>query len=318
MRNDSNGTHVWNSMKRVWLSVLAAAAIGNMRAQAAEADALAISANIQARHLPFGTILDPIFVSPSSDQIATYTRCGDSALWTGHYLAAEAFRYQVTRSPEALNNVRNAVAGIKSLADVTGTNLLARCLVLMDSPYAASIQSQEAANGIHTQSGGPYFWVGNTSRDEYSGVMFGLAVAYDMVDDSGVQNSISQLVTRLVDFLSGHNWAVVMPDGTVSTVFLLRPDQILSFLAIGQHVNPGNFSTSYDLQRLLLAAATLAPIALDTDSDDSYFKFNLDSINLYNLIRLDTSFTNTIYRQAYDILRNHTAGHQNAFFDLID
>ena len=64
--------------------------------RAAEADALAITANIQARHLPYGAILDPIFTLTNSDQIAGYTRCGDSALWTGHYLAAEAFRYKVT------------------------------------------------------------------------------------------------------------------------------------------------------------------------------------------------------------------------------
>src|SRR5580704_12461750 len=76
---------------------------------ASEADALAISANIQARHTPFGTILDPIFASAGSQQIIGYTRCGDSAIWTGHYLAAEAFRYQVTRAPEALDNVRSAI-----------------------------------------------------------------------------------------------------------------------------------------------------------------------------------------------------------------
>src|SRR5216683_1230296 len=91
---------------------------------AAETDALAISANIQARHLPYGAILDPVFASADSDQIVGYTRCGDSALWTGHYLAAEAFRYKVTQSPDALNNVKQAMAGLKALADVTGTNLL--------------------------------------------------------------------------------------------------------------------------------------------------------------------------------------------------
>ncbi len=50
----------------------------------AEPDALAISAAIQARHLPFGTILDPIFAGPDSNDIVGYTRCGDSAIWTGH------------------------------------------------------------------------------------------------------------------------------------------------------------------------------------------------------------------------------------------
>ena len=54
------------------------------------------------------------------DQIAGYTRCGDSALWTGAYLAAEAFRYKVTQSADAFNNVKTALAGLKALADVTG------------------------------------------------------------------------------------------------------------------------------------------------------------------------------------------------------
>src|SRR5260370_5457527 len=150
-------------MKMFLVSVCFAAVIESAGAQAAETDALAIAANIQARHLPFGTILDPIFASPASDQIVGYTRCGDSAVWTGHYLAAEAFRYQVTRTPEALDSVRKALAGIKSLSDVTGTNLLARCLVPSDSPFAAGIRREEAANGIYTNSSAGYIWVGHTA-----------------------------------------------------------------------------------------------------------------------------------------------------------
>src|SRR5581483_7177650 len=68
---------------------------------AAEQDALAISANIQSRHMPYGSIMDPILSSPDLTQVADYTRCGDSAIWTGHYLAAEAFRYTVTRAADA-------------------------------------------------------------------------------------------------------------------------------------------------------------------------------------------------------------------------
>src|SRR5581483_8717313 len=100
--------------------ILILSCIGSAAVMAAEADALAISANIQARHMPFGTILDPVFASPTNTAIVGYTRCGDSALWTGAYLAAEAFRYKVTQSPDALTNVRTALAGLKALVDVTG------------------------------------------------------------------------------------------------------------------------------------------------------------------------------------------------------
>jgi hypothetical protein len=94
-----------------WIQAFALALLLSARAGASETDALLISANIQARHLPFGTLLDPINASPASTRIAGYTRCGDSALWTGAYLAAESSQ---VRSPDALKNVKSAIAGLKA------------------------------------------------------------------------------------------------------------------------------------------------------------------------------------------------------------
>src|SRR5579883_3329865 len=173
------------------LLLLAGVTLGCLRA--AEPDALAISANIQARHMPYGTILDPVFSDPTSDDIVSYTHCGDSALWTGAYLAAEAFRYNVTQDPDALNNVKRALAGLKALADVTGDNRLARCMVPADSPYAAAISSEEAHNTIHQNP--PWIWVDNTSRDQIVGAFFGLGAAFDLVDDADVKSGISDLAT---------------------------------------------------------------------------------------------------------------------------
>ena len=286
-------------------------------AGAAEADALAISKNIQNRHFPHYTLLDPIFDSPTGDQIVSYTRCGDSALWTGFDLAAESFRYKVTHSADALAAAQRALAGIQSLIDVTGNNVLARCLIPVNSPYAAAIQNEESANGIY-QSGPENFWVGNTSRDEYSGVLFGLGVAYDLMDDSGMKAAIAAQVTRLVQFLKDHTWNVVLPDGTSRTTFLERPDQQLAFLQLARHVNPDQFSTAYDLERVLLSPVVTLPIAFDTLSDSSYFKFNLDTINLYTLLHLEGSSFGSVYGTAYSTLRNHTSGQGNAFFDMID
>jgi uncharacterized protein (TIGR03437 family) len=280
----------------------------------AEADALAISANIQAKHLPFGTILDPIYASPTSTTIVGYTRCGDSALWTGAYLAAEAFRYKVTASPDAFANVKNAVAGLTSLLDVTGNNLLARCIVPANSPFAAGIASEETANGINQAA--PYFWVGNTSRDQYVGAIFGLGIAYDMVTDAGVQSSISSLVTLLVRFLTGNNWTISAQGSGDS--FLVRPDQLLALLQVAQHVNSDQFSTYYQEQKFLLGTTVGAPVLFDTLSDSSYFKFNLDYMTFYNLVRLEGSSFQSVYDSAYEIARDHTASHLNAFFDVVD
>jgi uncharacterized protein (TIGR03437 family) len=148
--------------------------------------------------------------------------------------------------------------------------------------------------------------------------MFGLGVAYDLIDDQALKAAIAGVVTRMVQFLKDHAWTVVLPDGTITTTFINRPDQQLAFLQLARHVNPGQFSTAYDISRVLLSPGVIAPISLEVLSDDSYFKFNLDTINLYTLIHLESSSFGEIYRKAYDILRNHTDDQGNAAFNMID
>jgi hypothetical protein len=291
-------------------------------ARAAEPDALSIEKNLLDRHMPFGTILDPIFDAPDSDTIVGYTRCGDSAIWTGHYLAAAAFRYKVTGSAEALANASRALDGLTLLTDVTGNNLLARCAVPVTSDFAAGITQEETNNGVYPGIAGDvsYYWIGNTSRDQYLGVFFGLGVAYNYIPDPKFRARVSALGTRLLQFLLDHAWTVVMPDFSISTTFLARPDQQLTLLQIGRHLNSSKFNSTYKSLAGFTAAAVLAPIGLEvTDEHSSYFKFNLDTIDLYHLVTLEDSFFRKFfYKDAYDILRNTTDGHVNAHFNMID
>jgi len=83
---------------------------------AAEPDALALEANLLRRPLPYGTVLNPILAGGRT-VVAGYTRCGDPALRTGHYLAAgsrhrtrtstavfsctASVGFEITRSPSA-------------------------------------------------------------------------------------------------------------------------------------------------------------------------------------------------------------------------
>ena len=105
----------------------------------------------------------------------------------GYLDPAEAYRYRVTSSPDALNNARKAVDAIKGLIGVTLTNLRARCRIATGSPFAAGIYSEEAANGVYTNSAAGWTWIGNTSRDQYYGVIFGLGVAYDLIPQPATQ-----------------------------------------------------------------------------------------------------------------------------------
>ena len=294
-----------------------------------EAEAIAISQNIQQSHWPYHTLLNPRYLTGDSTSAdywtlapSGYTQAADNAIWTGHYLAAESFRYSVTRSPDALANVRKAVAGITALVDVTGTDLLARFLIPRSSPYADAVLGDEARHGIHeaTYQGQPYAWLGNTSRDQYSGVFFGLGVAYDLVDDAELRALIRSDVTRMLAFLTRNSWSVRMPDGSTSTTFLGRADQQLALLQVGRRVDAARWDATYRTTRSALAGSVGFPILLEcSDPHGSYYKFNLDHIHLYNLIRLEEAGTyRSMYLSAFTRLRNCTGTHGNAHFNLID
>jgi len=305
-------------MVRFWLAfALSVAAVS-----AAEADAARILADLRSRHLPYGAILDPVFRGYDSTEIVGYTRCGDSAIWTGHYLAAEAYRYAVRKSPDSLNGVRVGLEGIQLLVDVTGTGLLARCAVPADSPHAAALLGEEQHHGFHHRmlDGAVWVWVGNTSRDQYLGVFFGLTAVWNLVDDPQVRDAARGLATRMLDNLRAHNWAVVMPDGEVSTSFALRADQQLMLLKLGRRANEGRFGSDYSWRAAFSSGATVLPIAAEVmEPHESYFKFNLDHITFYGLLTGgDSGFVKRNYDRSFAVLRNTLDGHGNAFFDLID
>lgn len=273
--------------------------------RASDADALAISATIQSRHIPFGTLLDPIYAAPASDQIVGYTRCGDSALWTGAYLAAESFRYKVTRSADALQNLKGALASLTALSAVTGDNRLARCMVLSSWPYAAGIASEEASNTIHQNP--PWIWVDNTSRDQVVGAFFGLGVAFDLVDDPAVKAGASDLATLLIGYISRHQWS---PNDDITSTFQIRPEELQMLLQVARHVNPAN-----TVSGPLIVPPVNTGVDLDTSGNSSYFKFDLDYMSFYQLVQLQNNGDN---RLAYAELRSYTKTHQNAFFNMVD
>ena len=287
---------------------------------AAEPDAVAIAANIRARHMPYGAILDPIFIAPDSEEQLTYTRCGDSALWTGHFLAGESFRYKVTRSPEALDNIMRALHGIRTLIDVTGTDLLARCAFPENSPWAADLMSEERAHGARTGivDGEKWIWIGDTSRDQYLGVFFGMNVAWDLVDDPRVREAVRWLTVRLLRKVQGDAWLVRDPGG-ISTTFLGRADQRLMMLKLGRRLDPDHFTNSYRIQANLVSVESIVSVGIDAvDQHSSYFKFNLDHLTYYGLMTSgDNSFVKHNYEVAWRLLRRATDDHGNAFFNLV-
>jgi hypothetical protein len=276
---------------------------------------------IKRRHLPYGTIFSPRFESPDSRRVVGYTHSGDSAIWTGHYLAAEALRYEVTGARRAKRQIRRTLDALQRLVDVTGSDVLARATAPIGSPWEQALRESNPDHLFEaTLDGVPHVWHGNTSRDQYSGVFFGLSLVWEMVPQAATRQQVADLVTRLLENLLDNEWIVWMPDGTPSTTFLQRPDQQLAFLQVGRQVNPGRFAATYASYRDRLGLLVGVPIGLElTDPHGSYFKFNLDAINLLHLIRLeDSTFYANVWSGVWLDLWQTVRSHDNAHFAAID
>ena len=281
-----------------------------------------IARDLKRHHLPHGAVFDPVYAGPDSNEIVGYTHAGDSAIWTGHYLAAAAFEYAVTGSNKAKSKVRKAISTIRVLLEVTGNETLARAAVPSDSPWLEAITVGESHHRIFegTYNGIDYRWAGTTSRDQYSGVIFGLGFAWELVPLPGIRAEIQEIVTRLVDYLRNGAWTVQNPDNSISTTFVARPEQMLAFLQVARLIHPERFDAPYGEVRDAFGSLVDLPIALEvTDLHSSYFKFNLDAINLVHLVRLEEpgEYLHE-YHTAYEILRTAVGSHKNAHFNMID
>lgn len=307
-------------MRRVFLLLVCSATI--LLPASLEETAVSTENRILAKHLPVGSLLDPIFDGPDVDTIKGYTRCGDSALWTGVWLAGESYHFRVAPNAVVLDRIRSALAAIERLNSVTGGGSLARCAIPVSWQYAAGIRAEEAGNNEHstTINGEQWVWFGHTSRDQYIGVLFGLSTAYQHVEDAQIRARIAVVATNLIDGLIQNAWNVQPPGESVSTTFAFRPDQEAAILQIGKQVNPSRYTSAYDNFQAGLLGFNVG-LTLDAlDPNSSYFKFNLDEMTLERLIKLEPANSSRLsdYWNSYQLIHRTVATHKNAFFNLVD
>jgi len=270
-------------------------------------------------HIVRDLLLEVTFTSPESDEVVNYISFGDSPIWTGHYLAAQAYRYSVTGDPQAVENARRVVGGITRLLHVTGEpGRLVRFAVPQGDPLADQWVGGERFEGSY--EGVPHYWTGAfISRDQYSGVMFGMALAYDLIDDDALRRQIRSNVRVILDYLMANGWTAKRPDGSIATAWWGSFDQILNYLQIGKRVDPWRYTWTYWGYSRSLSRLVPVPYLIESvDVHGSYFKWNLDHINAFNLIRLERNRRlRGRYVEALNVLRRATGSHQNAHFNRL-
>lgn len=131
----------------------------------------------------------------------------NDGLWTAIHLGAQAYRYAVTREPEARAAARRSMLLLLRLEEITGLpGFPARSFVSKDEP-------KPHGGEWHPTPDGQWLWKGDTSSDEIVGHYFGLALYFDLVADEADKAAIRRMVARMTDHLIRHDYELIDLDG---------------------------------------------------------------------------------------------------------
>jgi len=171
----------------------------------------------------------------------------NDGLWTGLYIASQAFRYGATRDARALETLRLMMEGMEIGSRITGVSgLFTReyktpgiegmtCpsdpkhyvpsadkhdnrWVKVDEDGTVVIYDCIGEQWVRTGHRVPerfagYCWLDNISQDEYSGHMLALAATYLLVDDPTVRGKAAGLLEEVADHIMRNHVAFVDWDG---------------------------------------------------------------------------------------------------------
>lgn len=252
----------------------------------------------EANAQPFyGAQMNVKFTDDTHTEVERYHRFNDSCLLTGTYLGAQAMRYYVTGNSQAKANAVRAVEALAEQLHVTGrTGFIAR----YRGPQNPLVYDGDAwcdeTDRCHRIESSPYtgdFWWGETSRDQYTGWFFGMAVAYDLADDEDLRDQIRDMVSEVLNTLIDDRWLIIDEEGRPTDAAPnVTPPFRLAWLIIGYHLT-GEERLGDELrfwlrdeQRQSLRLSSIAFF----NRYSQYYGNNLSHTNWYNLLRLGKAY----------------------------
>jgi hypothetical protein len=169
---------------------------------------------VAARHMPDGLLVN--LELDAAGNVVSYGNYYDACIWTGVYVGTEAVRYRTTGDPAALARMERGLVAMHHLQAITG-----------EPGYVARAFGPAAMHPTHAPGTGPYAgqtWQDDTSRDQYVGLMFGYALAWESIVDPVLRSKTRDDVRAIALRLMRDDMEVrVVRNGTQIVHFRLAP-----------------------------------------------------------------------------------------------
>ncbi|MBX3242365.1 MAG: hypothetical protein KIT80_04445 [Chitinophagaceae bacterium] len=144
----------------------------------------------------------------------------NDGLWTAMYLGGQAFRYAVTKSPEALQNCRESLDAMERLYSVNPVKgFPARSF----ERVGFALHNKEAwIKAPHPE----WEWKSTTSSDEAIGHIFAFGVLAELVDDEPIRTKAIGLIDSLMQHIVDNDFYMIDWDGKPTLWAKWHPDYV--------------------------------------------------------------------------------------------
>ncbi len=278
--------------------------------------------------LPFGQVVDVYWADKTQTRPLHYDTVGDGTCWTGHYLAALAFRYRATKDAAVLRRIKDTLEVFDRLTKVSGrAGYIARFAGAAEDGayreyykvYGRGEDPERPGLGTCAYRGAePYtnlVWLGNSSRDTYIGFNLGISATWANVESPEIRSKVKEIVTTVGSRMAKDNWSVI--DGKGHTT---RPTPTfkLSWVRTIATVAPDRFPDVVREYAESIGAALKTQPRTYPKTYREYFANNLSFATAYSLYAMET---NPAVKQqlagAIRVMYNEVKDHLNAHFAMI-
>ncbi|MBI3920820.1 MAG: hypothetical protein HY318_05320 [Armatimonadetes bacterium] len=222
---------------------------------------------LDARHNRFGYVTTCGLSEPGNLSTSFHHISDNDGLWTAMYIAAQCYRYKVTKAPAAKEEARRSITALLELERVTGiSGFPARAIRRKGEPGFGEKDGEWHPITETVPFGAPkdaWEWKGDTSSDEIDGHFYAFGLYYDLVAGKDERARVRSTCRRIMDHIIEHGYYLVDLDGKPTTWGVWAPEslndnprwweekglnslEVLAYLKVTQHLTgDGKYERAY-------------------------------------------------------------------------
>ena len=259
--------------------------------------------------------------------------------YSGDYLAAQSYRYAVTKEPEARREAVNTFEALRWLEAMTGiTGFPARAVW---TKGGRDHKSMSGSGGYpaewHDTADGKFEWKGDTSSDELCSHFYSTTLFLDLAAEGEEKEQAKQHLARIASHLIDHHWQLMDLDGKPTRWGRWDPEyfttdegctdrglqclEILSFMKTAATLTgEAKFAAAYrQLVEMGYPERTLRQRNTPPPPEDiSHFEDQLALWSYWNLLRFEKDpQLRSIYRRSFERSYEVIRIEQNPWYNFV-